>query len=336
MAESFLVQIDLEEVQDPAREGTHFNVLSYVGGAQLVVTPTNFSRAKAFLKSSFRYLSICCDAVALDFRIVDIISLLNNGASKVFVSESQFSKIVEDKDLADLSRLIITLGYIEVSTEPTGTANEVKNGIQILGIPADCGVAVNEVSSLEAFEKSATGPGVRRTCYVKLAENSLECYKQTIAKGHVPIIPASWLTVDPEKHSQKIPAWSLVTSAIHSDRADGLFPTAVTDERGVCLGLVYSNHESIETALKTGSGVYWSRSRNKLWVKGAESGDTQELISIRWDCDADALQFVVRQKGDGMKNQITNHKIHNNLIPPRILPPEALDLFWPLLWACTT
>ena len=309
MAESFLVQIDLEEVQGPAREGTHPNVLSYVGGAQLVVTPTNFSRAKAFLGSSFRNFPICCDAVALDFRIVDIISLLDNGASKVFVSESQFSNIVKDKDLADLSRFIITLGHFEVSTQPTGTANEVKNRIQTLDIPAECGVAITEVSFLDAFEKSATGTGVQRTCYVKLAENSLECYKQTIARGHVPIIPASWLTVDPEKHSQKVPVWSLVTSALHSDRADGLFPTAVTDERGICLGLVYSNHESIETALKTGSGVYWSRSRNKLWIKGAESGDTQELISIRWDCDADALQFVVRQKGDGKKIQIVNYTI---------------------------
>lgn len=307
MAETFLIQFDLEEVQDPIRDGIHSNVLSYVGDAQLVVTPTNLSRAQTFLRSSFKNISICFDTVALDVRVGDIISLLDNGASKVFVSESQFSSIVKDKNLADLSRLIITLGHFDVSTQPTGTASEIDSHIQSLGIPPDCGVAVNEVSSLDAFEKPATGPGVQLTYYVKLAENSLECYKETIAKGHVPIIPASWLTMDPKKHPQKIPSWSLITSAIHSDRADGLFPTVVTDEHGVCLGLVYSNHESVETALKTGSGVYWSRSRNKLWVKGAESGDTQELISIRWDCDADALLFTVRQKGDGMKSQITSY-----------------------------
>lgn len=82
-----------------------------------------------------------------------------------------------------------------------------------------------------------------------------------------------------------------------SDRADGLWPTVVVDELGVCLGLVYSNLESVETALESGRGVYWSRSRGGLWEKGATSGDTQELVRLEVDCDRDALRATVRQAG---------------------------------------
>lgn len=84
-----------------------------------------------------------------------------------------------------------------------------------------------------------------------------------------------------------------------SDRTDGLWPTVVVDELGSALGLVYSNMESVERALETGAGVYWSRSRGGLWEKGKTSGDTQELVRIEADCDRDALRFTVRQGGGG-------------------------------------
>ncbi|MFG0305656.1 MAG: phosphoribosyl-ATP diphosphatase [Phycisphaerales bacterium JB040] len=82
-----------------------------------------------------------------------------------------------------------------------------------------------------------------------------------------------------------------------SDRPDGLWPTVVVDELGVCLGLVYSNLRSVHASLESGRGVYWSRSRNELWEKGATSGDTQELIRLEVDCDRDALRATVRQAG---------------------------------------
>jgi phosphoribosyl-AMP cyclohydrolase / phosphoribosyl-ATP pyrophosphohydrolase len=83
-----------------------------------------------------------------------------------------------------------------------------------------------------------------------------------------------------------------------SDRPDGLWPTVVVDERGTALGLCYSDLESLRAALDQGRGIYRSRSRG-LWVKGATSGATQELLRIDADCDRDCLRFTVRQHSPG-------------------------------------
>jgi phosphoribosyl-ATP pyrophosphohydrolase len=89
-----------------------------------------------------------------------------------------------------------------------------------------------------------------------------------------------------------------VAAPLKSDRADGLWATVVTDEHGRALGLCWSNLESLERAIDTGRGVYWSRRRG-LWEKGATSGASQELIDIAVDCDRDALRFRVRQAEPG-------------------------------------
>ena len=78
-----------------------------------------------------------------------------------------------------------------------------------------------------------------------------------------------------------------------------LWPTVVCDEEGQALGLVWSTRESLEAAVGERRGIYWSRSRDSLWVKGETSGATQELLRVELDCDRDALRFVVRQHGSG-------------------------------------
>lgn len=89
-----------------------------------------------------------------------------------------------------------------------------------------------------------------------------------------------------------------IAAPLKSDRPDGLWPTVVVDEAGVALGLAYSSLESLREAVGSGRGVYHSRKRG-LWVKGATSGSTQELLRVGLDCDRDALRFVVRQEGAG-------------------------------------
>jgi phosphoribosyl-ATP pyrophosphohydrolase/phosphoribosyl-AMP cyclohydrolase len=85
---------------------------------------------------------------------------------------------------------------------------------------------------------------------------------------------------------------------LRSDRPDGLWPTVVVDERGVALGFCHSDLESLRAALARGQGVYHSRSRG-LWIKGATSGATQDLLRIDADCDRDCLRFTVRQRPPG-------------------------------------
>lgn len=95
-----------------------------------------------------------------------------------------------------------------------------------------------------------------------------------------------------------------VAAPLVSDRPDGLWPTVVTDELGVALGLVYSNADSLRKAIEDRRGVYHSRSRG-LWIKGETSGATQELLRVDPDCDRDALRFTVRQRGGGFCHRET-------------------------------
>ncbi|MBK6735205.1 MAG: phosphoribosyl-ATP diphosphatase [bacterium] len=79
---------------------------------------------------------------------------------------------------------------------------------------------------------------------------------------------------------------------------EGPWPTVVCDEHGIALGLAWSDTASVREALATGRGVYHSRRRG-LWVKGLDSGCTQDLLGLDLDCDRDALRAVVRQHGGG-------------------------------------
>ncbi|MGE7761763.1 bifunctional phosphoribosyl-AMP cyclohydrolase/phosphoribosyl-ATP diphosphatase HisIE [Peribacillus sp. NPDC097895] len=73
----------------------------------------------------------------------------------------------------------------------------------------------------------------------------------------------------------------------------GLIPAIVQDVRsGEVLTLAYMNKESLELSIEKGETVFFSRSRNELWHKGATSGNTQKIIEMKYDCDQDAL--VVR------------------------------------------
>jgi phosphoribosyl-ATP pyrophosphohydrolase/phosphoribosyl-AMP cyclohydrolase len=82
------------------------------------------------------------------------------------------------------------------------------------------------------------------------------------------------------------------------DWSKGLVPTVVCDRRDRSIRmLAYSSRESLGAALREGAGIYWSRSRNELWRKGATSGATQILVRVETDCDRDALTFYVDQSG---------------------------------------
>ncbi len=81
--------------------------------------------------------------------------------------------------------------------------------------------------------------------------------------------------------------------------AAGLLPAVVVDELGRVLMLAWVSPESLQKSFQTGKTCFFSRSRKTLWSKGETSGNEQEILRLRTDCDGDTVLFVVRQKGSG-------------------------------------
>ena len=80
--------------------------------------------------------------------------------------------------------------------------------------------------------------------------------------------------------------------------SDGLIPAIVTDRgSGQVLMFAFMNQQALAATIETGVAHFWSRSRNKLWRKGEESGNVQELHAIYFDCDGDTLLVKVNQIG---------------------------------------
>ena len=80
--------------------------------------------------------------------------------------------------------------------------------------------------------------------------------------------------------------------------AQGLIAAVAQDATsGRVLVVAWMNREALHETVKRGEAVYWSRSRNRLWRKGEQSGYVQKLLELRLDCDADALLLKVQQVG---------------------------------------
>jgi phosphoribosyl-ATP pyrophosphohydrolase/phosphoribosyl-AMP cyclohydrolase len=79
---------------------------------------------------------------------------------------------------------------------------------------------------------------------------------------------------------------------------NGLVPAVVQDANtGAVLMLAYMNRDSLRRTEETGETWFWSRSRHSLWHKGETSGNTQRVVSMSFDCDADAVLIKVDPRG---------------------------------------
>lgn len=78
----------------------------------------------------------------------------------------------------------------------------------------------------------------------------------------------------------------------------GLVPAIVQDARTrKVLMLAYADEEAVKRTLDTKTTWFWSRSRSEYWNKGATSGNTQKVVEVRYDCDGDALLYLVEAAG---------------------------------------
>jgi phosphoribosyl-ATP pyrophosphohydrolase/phosphoribosyl-AMP cyclohydrolase len=96
---------------------------------------------------------------------------------------------------------------------------------------------------------------------------------------------------------------STATDLIEIDfkKMDGLVPGIVQDARtGEMLMLGFLNEESFRLTKESGFVTFFSRTRNKLWMKGETSGNRLRIVSAATDCDSDALLFKVEVEGDGL------------------------------------
>jgi len=85
---------------------------------------------------------------------------------------------------------------------------------------------------------------------------------------------------------------------IDFDKAGGLVPAIAQDATtGQVLMLAWMNREAFEETLRTGRACYFSRSRGRLWRKGEESGNVQDVREVYFDCDADTILLKVHQIG---------------------------------------
>ena len=115
-------------------------------------------------------------------------------------------------------------------------------------------------------------------------------------------------------------------------KGDGIVPVITQDAAtGIVLMLAYMNEEAYNETLRTGRAVYFSRSRNRLWRKGEESGNVQHVSEIYLDCDADTVLLKVEQVGgaachEGYQScffrQITPEGV--NIVGERVFDPKVV------------
>lgn len=113
--------------------------------------------------------------------------------------------------------------------------------------------------------------------------------------------------------------------------SDGLLPAiSQQEDTGEVLMMAWMNRESLEETLKTGRVCYWSRSRQKLWRKGEESGQVQLLKDMRFDCDGDTILLIVDQTGPAChtgRRSCFYHAVRDDrleIISEPIIDPEVL------------
>jgi phosphoribosyl-AMP cyclohydrolase len=116
-------------------------------------------------------------------------------------------------------------------------------------------------------------------------------------------------------------------------KGDGIAPVIIQDhETGDVLMLAYMNQEAWDKTLSTGKVHYYSRSRNKLWLKGETSGHTQDVKAVYIDCDTDTILIKINQHGgaachEGYRSCFFREREGNGqwqVIGERVFDPETV------------
>ncbi|TFL05848.1 histidine biosynthesis trifunctional-protein [Pterulicium gracile] len=263
-------------ILDTLRDKNLIDALSRVG-------PLIFNHHTNFDARFISNYHVLADATA---SLDQITHWLDQGAEKVILP---LQKIKEISGQLPAERLIALLDINSVSAV-SDTVSSAVSGV-LLKTPS---LDVDFITSITKFFSSSTVLVLADTAEAP----SKAQIRGLIAAGTTPVIPSSQITLDASTGPSQINIADAFLAPVTSDRPDGLFPTIVSNHTGHSMGLVYSSPESVKQSIITGQGVYQSR-KHGLWKKGETSGAVQDVISVRLDCDSDALEFRVVQHGAG-------------------------------------
>lgn len=115
---------------------------------------------------------------------------------------------------------------------------------------------------------------------------------------------------------------------IDFEKQNGIIPVVAQDSTSLeILMVAYTNKEALEFTLKTGYAHYFSRSKQRLWKKGEESGHTQKIMEILLDCDNDTLVYKIEQKGvachTGRKSCFFTNLKNDEIISDTLVEPTS-------------
>lgn len=293
MAAPYIAAVDVTDVSN-RNAGLSDSQLQYSGTIYAVTTESNLEKTYAHLKQNSSRLQTCLNVTSLP-SIDTILDLLNDGASKVFATRKQIAELRQHGSVAHERLVLASAGQADQEVDTV--------------VDDNVGIFLQNMQDADRVESLLSELGTKHPAvFISLIDPTPKHVFRIAQMGAVPIIPANMLTMDVNAEPHLIDAAALLLAKVTSDRPDGLISTLVTDERGIALGLVYSNLESVRESLRLGRGVYWSRKRG-LWYKGETSGDIQELKHVSSDCDHDCLRFTVNQKGRG--KTVTNAPCHS-------------------------
>jgi phosphoribosyl-AMP cyclohydrolase len=108
---------------------------------------------------------------------------------------------------------------------------------------------------------------------------------------------------------------------------NGLVPAVVQQcDTGEVLMVAYMNADALRRTIETGRTWFWSRSRQQYWMKGESSGHVQDVVEVRYDCDADCLLVLVDQKGAGACHTGERTCFYRTLFPEPGRPAPVVNL----------
>lgn len=227
-----------------------------------------------------KYLYAGAKAVFLDAEKEENIDLLKEaadrfGSEKIYIRFSDLSYLARAEEFAQLGASMLVIDREEVLT-PEEMAEIEKNPLPALILCDD-----DTAGSITSYLRLKQAAGVILTAPYEASGNCM-AMKQELKKRGIP--------VDTFESSVEWSAFKL--------NSDGLIPVIVQDYKtSEVLMLAYMNEEAFDATLKSGKMTYFSRSRQKLWLKGETSGHFQYVKSLHLDCDNDTLLAKVSQVG---------------------------------------